>query len=1244
MEAYPEGSLTHNHPFIVLSGLASESTASGYDASSSQSPLFDEDGPRITSKFPPITTETADQLRSCFLQEAARGSGHNDRVERMNASSVGFNLKIAGRTFRLPTRKANIEKVSQWISPDPSSPTSSQSLVLHSPISPLSPSSPLFPDGVMTPLWITKHQDLLPSAFISFYNLTADPDISSHDNELKEDILKVKQSLASSSSRSRYIVVLLSEASVLDISDLDDRLANIRRGAGLDPKSLFLLPPQTSLAELRDFARTILSAIQPLCIEYYRDLSKHARRKRNRGAVPQPTVPPFRGTSQTLSGQGWNVRYDFKLGILAEFRQEMDAATRHYEGAYDMLLSQDVFESIASWSPRWNEARLLADIISVRVLRCLLWNNQTTSAVRRWQLHRAGVKDIVDRRGKGSANYGWEAWEAKWAKVMADLLQELALPHGGDAIYANPEKAIPVGERLSPWQHLHHAGYWFSLMTRHLYARQRFAEMIPEEDRTSPGQSPASQVANKAYLYDTYLCPEPHQEAPLHGREGVSHFQLIVDGLNMSLQVFEARGQKRVVERLKFEIAKEQMRHGLWTDAIQNLRSLWQNMSWRREGWWSVVQEVCWALRTCARQVGDADTIVSIEWELLNDLFPPRPDGRYDLANCLEGLQSVKSKPKVIFKAGDVVSFLSASHAFGSAEENVGDYLTSQLVISSRAHKRSSPVTLADIRLVYDGGFKPITLRHKAGLDDSDTTGNNSIQYMKVQLEEMSSLQSHQASVSPVTNRGPLFIGDVDLTLIPGQTKVFELAYLLREVGEIRAKSATLSMIEESFEVEYVVPIDDRGFSSIWWNKTAEGLKKQKIVREAVNVLKVLPKPPKMQLSVHGMQPQYYAGERISVDVEILNKEEEETEASLEVRILGDFDETPKLVWMERSDRALVVEGDAAQEPNLPGHRIGKLDPRVTAREEFSFYSWSQPMDYILEVKVLYHLMTDPDTPISRTLTETLSAICPFGASYEFSPRVHPAPWPKHSQSQDEMTSTEDQLSNEKGQGITQRWCIAANVACLAAEKLDVEKVELEVITINDEITCSIVQDDDENSSSSLASTDEARELQFTLDVQRPTLEDRRPASLDLALNIKWKRPEPPDSETFSTRIPAPRLLVPGGEPRVLASVQYSSSVPGLIHLSYTIENRSMHQLTFSLVMESSEDFAFHGPKFGSLQLVPISRHTVRFNLFPTVQGTWIQPQLRVVDRGFNKTLRVVATEGVKTDKKGILIWVNADD
>jgi len=86
-----------------------------------------------------------------------------------------------------------------------------------------------------------------------------------------------------------------------------------------------------------------------------------------------------------------------------------------------------------------------------------------------------------------------------------------------------------------------------------------------------------------------------------------------------------------------------------------------------------------------------------------------------------------------------------------------------------------------------------------------------------------------------------------------------------------------------------------------------------------------------------------------------------------------------------------------------------------------------------------------------------------------------------------------------------------------------------------------------------------------------------------------------------------------------------------------------MHFLTFNLTMEASEHLAFSGPKMKAVQLVPLSRHTVRYNLLAFKQGLWIQPQLTVVDTYFNKSLRVLPTDGMRADKKGILVWVDAE-
>jgi hypothetical protein len=150
--------------------------------------------------------------------------------------------------------------------------------------------------------------------YISFFNFTTDPITNSlHDNQLKTEINRIKSQIQKSDYRTRHVVVLISNKTTPETPDIEERLANIRRTTGLDPKnSLFFLPPTSSTAEIRAFVATVLSTLQPICVEYYRDLTKHARRKKGRGTIPPPTAPPTRGTSQTLSYPGWGVRYDFK--------------------------------------------------------------------------------------------------------------------------------------------------------------------------------------------------------------------------------------------------------------------------------------------------------------------------------------------------------------------------------------------------------------------------------------------------------------------------------------------------------------------------------------------------------------------------------------------------------------------------------------------------------------------------------------------------------------------------------------------------------------------------------------------------------------------------------------------------------------------------------------------------------------------------------------------------------------------
>lgn len=464
----------------------------------------------------------------------------------------------------------------------------------------MSPGSTVFPDGLLDSSWFEKHKQQIPSVFVIAYTLLCDAaDPSAYDQRVIEDIISVKRSLGQTGYRCRFAVIMVGRGAVTFPPDIESRLVQIRRATTLESKtSLFYLPPSSSSFEVDAFVSAFISTIYPVCIEYYRDLRQRARRKRNRSTIPSPTALPTAGSSKLLATPGWHVRYDIKMGVFLEFMQDVDASLRSYESAYSLILSDDVLGSITHWSPRWNEARILADILSIRILRCLFWSNNFTSATRQWQTHRCRIQDLVDRRGKGSSNYGWQAWESNWATVMADMVGEAMLTTDSkpNMIFMQLTDMNNKPERSQPWEYVHHAGYWLRLALKHCVARRTLANAIPEEDRVRPTTS-TTKFGPRAYNYDVYLCPEPYEENPLPGHAGIDHSEMIVALIQRAAGEFQKRGQIRAVHTLLLQAGLERMKQMSWECALAVLRPLWENMTYRREEWWTLVEETAWACR-----------------------------------------------------------------------------------------------------------------------------------------------------------------------------------------------------------------------------------------------------------------------------------------------------------------------------------------------------------------------------------------------------------------------------------------------------------------------------------------------------------------------------------------------------------------------------------------------------------------------------------------------------------------------
>jgi trafficking protein particle complex subunit 11 len=1047
------------------------------------------------------------------------------------------------------------------------------------------------------------------------------------------------------------VVILVGESGTDTPFDVDERLGSIRRATGLDSKHLFFIQPESSEEAAVDFAKSILTPLQPFCVEHYRDLSKHTRRKRNRTSVPAPTVPPTSGTSQTLPLQGWNVRYEFKLGVFAEFRQEMDAACRNYESAYEGLFSHELFETISSWSPRFNEARLLADTIAIRILRCLLWSAQPTNAARFWSRHRHRVKDLVNRRGKGSDNYGWEAWEAVWSKSFAQMLygyrrsEEPRSESAGSlqvrSQFLPPEKSIPMGERILPWELLHHDGYWSNKAWKHTCRRRQLAHQMPEEDRTSPGQSPASAIANRSHLYDAYLALEPHLEYPLGGKKGYNYSREILNTVRSTTHSFSTYHQNRFVEQLHLEEAKEHLRVERWHEALEVLRSIWPCLSWRQAGWWKMVREAALAFREAARQTGDTESLLRLEWEAHSSTISLGSDWKHNLHHCLDGIQAPSTKPSLVIKSEEALSPLWASLHFATTEGNVGEPLKTQLVVVSTAYRESEPIALSEIKAVFEGGLRPIRILPS----DSEALKQDLPALLsQVRLRESSSSPGDSAAHAPTSGQNPLE-GMADIMIHPGQRKVYEITCIPREAGDVKVSSIKLLFENNAFSLAYVVK-QQITLDAKWWSLQGTQLQSRHLgrARDASTVI-ILPKPPKLSFELPNLKQRYYTNESIALAVVIRNEEVEPAEVSIKAKLTSPVRHEAKIQWeggaesdqfgVESSDKDVPSKGFLS----LAQRSAGSIGSGESHSVTFLMNRTSDATKHELELTVNYHLRGDPETLLTKTTTADLRISRPFEANYEFLPRLDPKPWPSFFDPQ------------SASEGLSQRFLLVSKIASFATEPVVIEGVDLSYQNVLGNAICNIEGEETRNQDNAPSDGIDAvrtippegvRESSFELFVRKNALGDPHSVALDLVLVVRWRRN--PEDDLLLSMLDVPRYVIPMAEPRVLLSKSGETlkNHPGLVHLQYTIENPSMHYLTFNLTMESSDESAFSGPKAMSVSLVPVSRSTVDYRILAHQGAKWVRISLAVVDAYFNKALRIIpAGEGISSDgKRGLLVWV----
>ncbi|EMD01067.1 hypothetical protein BAUCODRAFT_194601 [Baudoinia panamericana UAMH 10762] len=1211
MQAYPQTYTVHNLPLVLLSGLGQRDV----DTPANIPRL--ESGTRIATASDVCTGDRASQLLDQFLRQDGSQQAWNATALPGPSAAMKYRMKAIGRTYTLPPRKAAPLPQSPSIE-GMSSPQTSQlrSPELHSPLSPLSPSSPIYPDGIFTPLWVAKHQEQVPALLVAFYDLSSE-ESSSRNEQVQMDINATKTALSRSGFKTKLAVVLMSDQSILRAPELEDRLASVRRATAMDSKSLFFMPPMSSEVEIGTFVQNFFTSLQPFITEYYRDLTKHARRKKGRGGLSASVTSPIEASNHVLSTPSWNVRYEVKQGIFAEFRQEMDVAERHYSAAIEELFhAEGVFEATPGWSPRWDEARLLCDAVALRILRCQLWHGLTTAAAISWVNYKVRMKDLINRRGKGSQTYAWEAWEARWAEIMAQLIRKAALPAlqatakpklEGPAelsqlqVFANPEKALAATERSPPFHFLHHPGYWLRLAIQSTIARRSVAMAIPEADRRPPSESPASAVAQRAGTYDAYLVPQPHEEYCTDERPSQYHLMETTRLTDEATREFATRGQVRATERLAFDLAYQLSSAGRYMGALERALPLWENCSWRVDDWDDLLRPLLKLVHDSAQQTGDAETHLMTAWELLAaSSLPTR--GNEAFAEYMDRSSPASENVVVTFRDGERLSPLSVAYAFGSAETSVGEPLECQLTVCFNTAAGTQPLTLSNLAVTLSNG-KEIKIAH---------------------CGERVCLAEDHTIVHPTksTETGML---EANLTLSPGWRSTYIFSLILREAEVVRVKQVTLQTGNVGFTLTHILTEPYLLQASCLYVSNSGGIEQEALPYGDSTSIAVLPKPPKLRLVLHGLRKQYYTDEPITLDVELINGEAEAINATA-------------IVSVEEPGKAALTSTWTGQQVAAPQLAVGQIEPAASHKASLSIQAPAEPMASRITVNVRYTLSGETNTPLTKILTLELNFVTPFEARYSFSPLLYADAWPSflHASS---VTADED------AEGIPHRWRLRGILHFSGPESVTILGTRLILAEESEDV---IIDLKDASPFDELTlEPGRSTETSFEITTRKFSFDDRRPANVELALVVQWRRDA--SGEAVMTSLSVPRLTLPSSEPRVLCTIADTVAPDVDMTLHFHVENPSMHFLTFAMTMEASDEFAFSGPKYRTLSAAPLSRVRAEYRLClpqeeqidrsaTKTEDRRVSPILQVVDSYYNKSLRVHSGgPGVIVDAKGVL-------
>ncbi|KAF9185891.1 hypothetical protein BGZ51_002352 [Haplosporangium sp. Z 767] len=663
MDTYPPEFVIHLQPTLIVTGLLPPEDASKHEINAAEKNSSDV---QPTPSQKPVAQSGQQQHTSNPALEAQKAAMLHAMLSKNNVSYWDNTKGLAGslfyvipeyRSYILPPTRKFLQQTGQ------------QHLISSS-FSPSWPTSPLYPDGLITPLWIRRHREQIPSVFIAFVDLwdresalakgsdgdnqrgfsdkgplgVIDPAEREHDIVLAQELLERRK--ASQERGVKFAAVILLQRSHMEDPSIEDRLTFVRKSAGLDIKSSFYALGPSNNQEISEFAVNLQRSQYEGSMNYYKEqVKRHKKKKSNLPATTasvKPLQPHGMGGGQQLaqqqqlqqqplqglSVQGWMLRYEFKMGMFSECKQDIDNAVKHYESAYGLLI--DMFAVTSTITPgasgiqartkRWAEAKVLADCLCLKICKFHLYLDAPSTALFHFRRHLIVFKAFSESWRMGDDSFEYWAWLGKQYRVFGDLIDigtksgfKLPVPSPGSVVYGS-----------------------FAGMTEGAKDLNKFSGIGLGSGTTGFGIGPSGD----AFMYGGNV--GGGRGGGTHGpgaginpllslsaERAIDHLALTIELLTKSYEQFKRYKAGRMTLSLASEIAGTYYSAGKFEMALKFFERI--GKTYRKEGWNLILTSILkWSVQ-CAKELGYWENVVEYLIEMLSPDMPTTEEKRQSI-------------------------------------------------------------------------------------------------------------------------------------------------------------------------------------------------------------------------------------------------------------------------------------------------------------------------------------------------------------------------------------------------------------------------------------------------------------------------------------------------------------------------------------------------------------------------------------------------------------------------------------